>query len=108
MKLGSNKNVDPRNEEEFTRPVRLHRRDPRATEKDDLPETNDKDHQRLEIASAERDAQRAADMAQIAPSASTNIQKKAFKKKTQQVFRNDATPEGQARSKLRYEEFLPW
>lgn len=122
----SKKVVDPRDEAEFTRPVRLHRRDPRAPpaggrgaqdedvslggvdSKEGL--MDEKERERQEILRAERDAQREAEMAQVAPSAYTGGQKKmnAFKKKTQQVYRNDQTDEQKAESKLRYEEALPW
>ena len=122
----SKKVVDPRDEAEFTRPVRLHRRDPRAPppggrgvqdedalmggldSKEGL--VDEKERERQEILRAEKDALREAEMAQVAPSAYTGGQKKmnSFKKKTQQVFRNDQTDEQKAESKLRYEEALPW
>jgi len=125
-RFSSKKPVDPSDEKVFTRPVRLHRRDPRAPPagaggaKDESSEMgaadskdgllDDKERERQEILRAERDAQREADLAQIAPSANTGGQKKAnaFKKKTQQVYRNDQTEEQKAASNLRYEEALPW
>jgi transcription initiation factor TFIIF subunit alpha len=123
------KPTDPFDEREFTRPVRLHRRDPRAppagaggaVKDEDIEMANvdskdamldDKERERQELLRQEKEAQRQADLAQIAPSVNTgasNTQKKqAFKKKTQQVFRNDSSVEAQAQSKLRYEEALPW
>ncbi|KAI9786251.1 MAG: hypothetical protein M1839_007662 [Geoglossum umbratile] len=123
------KPTNPFDEGEFTRPVRLHRRDPRAppagaggaVKDEDIEMANldsreamldDKERERQEILRQEKEAQRQADLAQIAPSVNTgpgNAQKKqAFKKKTQQVFRNDNSVEAQAQSKLRYEEALPW
>lgn len=71
---------------------------------------DEKERERQEILRAEREVQREADLAQIAPSANTGGQKKvnAFKKKTQQVYRNDQTEEQKAASNLRYEEALPW
>ncbi|KZF21191.1 Rap30/74 interaction domain-containing protein [Xylona heveae TC161] len=125
-KFSSKKFVDPRNEAEFTRPVRLHRRDPRAppagpgaAKTEDVSMTDvdskealmdDKEREKQEALRAEKEAEREANLAQIAPAAHTNQPKKpnAFKKKTQQVFRNDKSEEGQAQSKLRYEEALPW
>ena len=125
-RFSSKKAVDPSDEKVFTRPVRLHRRDPRAPPagaggtKDENPEAtgvdskdglvDEKERERQEILRAEREAQREADLAQIAPSANTGGQKKvnAFKKKTQQVYRNDKTDEQRAASNLRYEEALPW
>jgi transcription initiation factor TFIIF subunit alpha len=119
MRLIAKVPVDPRNEEEFTRPVRLHRRDPRAppvgardediqmTEENEMDE---KERQRMQLFREERDAQRAIKQAQIAPSVNpaANQPRKPPKKKMPQIYRNDTTAEGQARSKLRYEESLPW
>jgi transcription initiation factor TFIIF subunit alpha len=128
-RFSSNKLIDPFNERDFTRPVRLHRRDPRAppagaggTIKDEDTDMvnadskeamlDDKERERQEILRLEKEAQRQADLAQIAPSVNTgpsnNQKKQPFKKKTQQVFRNDISAEAQAQSKLRYEEALPW
>lgn len=122
-RFASKKTIDPQNAAEFVRPVRLHRRDPRApaggagikdegveAEIDPKAALDDKEKGRLEIIKAERDAQREAEMAQVAPSTNPGVQKKGnpFKKKTQQIFRNDQTDEQKAESKLRYEEALPW
>lgn len=118
----SKKDVDPRNEKDFTRPVRLHRRDPRAppgggggVRDEDGPggkegSLDDKERERQEMLRAQREAEREAEMAQVAPAANSNNQKRsgAFKKKTQQVFRNDQTEEQKASTKLRYEEAIPW
>ncbi len=126
IRFSSKKNVDPRDTEEFTPPVRLHRRDPRAppgggggNKDDDVVMdgvnsqdglTDSKERERQELLKAQRDAAREAEMAQVAPSANAGGQKKlnAFKKKTQQIYRNDKTDEQKAESKLRYEETLPW
>ena len=126
-RFASKKNIDPRDEEEFTRPVRLHRRDPRAppagagghngadedNQDGDSRDSilDDKEKEKQEIIREEKEAKRKADLAQIAPTAhSGNNQRRqnAFKKKTQQVFRTDETPEQRAQSKLRYEEAIPW
>jgi len=70
--------------------------------------------ERQEILRAEKEARRAADLAQIAPtgkSASAVAAKKsqAFKhEKTSQVFRLDKTVAEKKQSDLRYEEALPW
>ena len=126
IRFASKKDIDPRNTGVFTRPVRLHRRDPRAPpgggggngdddvamggvdSKDGLIDIKEREKQ--ELLKAQRDAVREAEMAQVAPSANTGGQKKlnAFKKKTQQIYRNDKTDEQKAESKLRYEETLPW
>lgn len=123
-RFASKKKVDPRNAVDFVRPVRLHRRDPRAPpagagakdedvnmgETDPKAALDEKERERQELIRAERDAVREAEMAQVAPSANTGGQKKthAPKKKTQQIFHNDQTEEQKASSKLRYEEALPW
>lgn len=117
------KPVDPSDQDEFTRPVSLHRRDPRqpppgkAIKDEDLTTglpLDDKEQEKLEIARLEREAQRAADLAQIAPTgnnASALAAKKnaAFRnEKTTQIHRLDKTEEQKKESELRYEEALPW
>ena len=120
----SKKSIDPRNEEIFTRPVRLHRRDPRApaggagskdddtmagvVSKDDS--ADDKEREKQQILREQREAEREAEMAQVAPMANTGGQKRLGSsiKKTQQVYRHDQTEEKKAGTKLRYEEALPW
>lgn len=121
-RFSSKKNVDPRNTNEFERPVRLHRRDPRAPpaggagvkgEDEAMGGTegmDDKEKERQDILRVERDAQRAADMALVAPAISSGGGKKLgnFQKKTEQVYRNDKTEAQKKQSQLRYEEALPW
>ena len=118
----SRKNVDPRNASEFERPVRLHRRDPRAppaggagVKGEDqavggAEGMDDKEKERQDILRAEREAQRAADMALVAPAVNSGGGKKLsnFQKKTEQVYRNDKTDAQKKQSQLRYEEALPW
>lgn len=110
--------VDPSNEQEFTRPVRLHRRDPRAPaaggnkgeEVDPKDAALAEEREQQELLRAQREAQREADMAEVAPSANNANAKRAAanKKKTQQVFRHDETEEQRAGTRLKYEEALPW
>ena len=121
-RFSSKRNVDPRNTEEFVRPVRLHRRDPRAPpgggggikgEDQVMGEMDGIDEQEREkqaIMKAERDAAREAEMALVAPATNSGGQKKlgVNVKKTEQIYRNDQTEEQKAQSKLRYEEALPW
>lgn len=121
-RFAGKKKVDPRDTNQFTHPVRLHRRDPRApafgsggTKDENIDiggsdAVDDKEREKQEMIKAEREAHRAAEMAQVAPLAASGGGKKlnAFKKKTQQIFRNDQTDEQKAESKLRYEEALPW
>ena len=120
-RFASKKNVDPRNSEDFVRPVRLHRRDPRAppggaggmkTEEDiqtNMDGMDDKEREKQEILKAEKEAKREAEMAQVAPSASAAPRTYGKNlKKTEQVYRNDLTEEQKKQSQLRYEEALPW
>lgn len=110
-------NVDIADESQFTRPIRLHRRDPRAPAsgagasvmEEDVTENieEDKERERAEMAKEERRRIREENQARIAPS-STKVKRRAFQKKTEQIYRPDDTPEAQKRSKLRYEEALPW
>ena len=72
-----------------------------------------KEREKAEIAKAEKDARRAADLAQIAPTgnnASAAAKKGQTTKlpKTQQIYRTDKTEEDKKKSDLRYEEALPW
>lgn len=118
-RFNSKKNIDPGDEKEFTRPVRLHRRDARAPpgggggvkdENGQEASPDDKERARLDLLRAKREAEREAEMAKVAPTANSGNQKRsgASKKKTQQVFRNDQTEEQKAGTKLRYEEAIPW
>ncbi|KAF8851516.1 hypothetical protein BDZ45DRAFT_730868 [Acephala macrosclerotiorum] len=123
-RFASKKDVDPADQNEFTRPVVLHRRDPKQPppgkgmkDEDVTMEgapIDSKERERQEILKAEKEAQRAADLAQIAPTgnnASAMAAKKnqAFRnEKTTQVYRLDKTAEQKKASDLRYEEALPW
>ncbi|KFX92897.1 hypothetical protein V495_02235 [Pseudogymnoascus sp. VKM F-4514 (FW-929)] len=122
-RFASKKNVDPTNSDDFIKPVSLHRRDPRqppagkvAKDEDTVmgEPIDDKEREKQEIARAAKEAQRAADLAQIAPSgnnASALAAKKvqSFKnEKTTQVHRTAQTEEEMKESDLRYEEALPW
>jgi transcription initiation factor TFIIF subunit alpha len=119
----SKKVVDPHDQNEFPRPVTLHRRDPRAPapgkpvqEPEVGPEDvlDSKEREKQEILRAEKERQRAEDLAQIAPSgnnASAMAKKKhkSFRnEKTTQVHRLDKTEADKKESDLRYEEALPW
>ena len=116
MRLNSKVKVDIQDENEFTPPIRLHRRDPRAPpsgagtvveeedNKEDLEES--KERERLEIQKEERRKIREENQAKIAPTATKKPP--AFQKKTEQKYRPDDTPEAKKRQLLRYEETLPW
>lgn len=121
MRLQSKRIVNPMNPDEFTMPIRLHRRDPKAPLQGGREQgaaaaaqaaaatttkTADADvDPAVAEERAKRDAERAAQAEKIAPYGGAQKQKKqqAFKKKTQQVFRQN-----EADKKLRYEEYFPW
>lgn len=123
-RFSSKKSVDPRDEAQFTRPVRLQRRDPRTrshettaekglgnqrTGSESANQGDDADREELEARKAAREKERADNMAQIAPSmGSAPKRANAPKQKTQQVSRTDMTPEEIAKTRIKYEEALPW
>lgn len=122
--------VDPTDPEEFSRPVTLHRRDPRqpapgrlVPEEEDVkmsppppePTNDDKEAERLAQIKADKDAQRAADLALIAPTIKPNeppaAQKKPIPQKKEKAFsshRQTKKSYDPKTSELRYEEALPW
>lgn len=116
LQLTGDKTVDIRNESDFPKPARLHRRDPYATVpgetneetidlKDGLNAAEREDlNRRKEIRQREREA----NLAQIAPSQNSGRKIPQFKKKSQQVFRADLTEEDKKRIQTNYEEKLPW
>jgi transcription initiation factor TFIIF subunit alpha len=122
-KFSAKKEIDPTNQNEFTRPVVLHRRDPRqpppgkAVKEEDIPSdvpVDSKERERLEALKAEKDRRKAEDLKQIAPTGN-NAAALAAKKtqsfrneKTTQVHHVDKTEEQKKASDLRYEEALPW
>lgn len=116
-KLGE-KPIDPTDQDEFARPVTLHRRDARQPPpgraiKEGEPEPPPVDELELEKqaqAKAEREAQRAIDQAKIAPVTKEVAPKKAKKqaKEKTQFNRAPKTAAGRKESDIRYEEALPW
>ncbi|EXJ69189.1 uncharacterized protein A1O5_07225 [Cladophialophora psammophila CBS 110553] len=119
LQLAGDKPIDIRNEAEFPKPVRLHRRDPRAPppgqekekKEEEKPEPKDgltaAEREDLTRRKEARQKEREANLAQIAPSQNTG-KKLNFKKKTQQVFRPDFSAEQKRRIQTNYEEKLPW
>lgn len=116
--------VDVTDEKAFERPLKLHRKDPRfqaqgangsgngmdIDSKDELL-VDEKQREALEAAKMERQRIREEQAKQMAPGAGTASAKRkpqAFKKKVEQVYRADDTPEERKRQQLRYEEALPW
>ncbi|KAH8689796.1 hypothetical protein BGW36DRAFT_350692 [Talaromyces proteolyticus] len=122
-KFLSKRSIDPRDEQQFTRPVRLQRRDPRfkppepdALKSEDGKATleaanslGDAEREDFEARKAAREKEREENLAQIAPSAA-NPQKRSnpTKQKTQQVMKADMTAEEIAKARIKYEEALPW
>lgn len=117
MRLQSKGPVDIQDKEQFTPPIRLHRRDPRAPPsgagshfdeeetKEDLEEI--KERERIELQKEDRRKIREENQAKIAPTGKSK--KQGFHQKAiEQKYRPDDTPEAKKRQLLRYEETLPW
>ncbi|CAK7229768.1 transcription factor IIF subunit tfg1 [Sporothrix bragantina] len=117
--------IDPTDQEDFTRPVSLHRRDPRqpapgrAVKEEPAPPpapvtADDKEAEKAAQLKAEREAQRAIDMAQIAPVAAKEAAAKKpppqnqKKEKQFQLYFPKNTAEQKKETEIRYEEALPW
>lgn len=114
-RLISKDTVDITDPHEYERPIKLHRKDPRYQPNGNPMEVDSKEElidekQRadLEAAKAERQRIREEQAKQMAPAASQKRKPQAFKKKVEQVYRADDTPEERKRQQLRYEEALPW
>ncbi|KAF4971950.1 hypothetical protein FZEAL_9720 [Fusarium zealandicum] len=112
------KPVDPTDQDDFARPVTLHRRDarqppPGRAVKMEAPEplqVDELEAERMAQVKAEREAQRAVDQAKIAPVTKEVNPKRPKKQKEEKTSFNRA-PKSQAAKKesdLRYEEALPW
>lgn len=116
-KLGDSP-VDPTDQEEFARPVTLHRRDARQPppgrmvkeEPAELPPVDEKEVERLAQVKLQKEAQRAIDQAKIAPVTKDAAPKKQKKQKEDKPTFNKApkTEAGKKEADLRYEEALPW
>ncbi|KAI1461822.1 Rap30/74 interaction domain-containing protein [Annulohypoxylon moriforme] len=113
--------VDPTNMDEFTRPVTLHRRDPRQPPpgrevKEDTPIEEEKpedvaEAERLAQIKASREAQRAAENAQKAPvtkDANPRKQQEKPKKQAVQIHHAPRSEDQKKQQEIRYEEALPW
>lgn len=110
--------IDPTDQDQFPRPVTLHRRDPRSVQevrhggrdRESQPPTVDEaEAERIAKEKADRDAQRALDLAQIAPVTKSEPKPKQDKKKQGvSVYYPRHTEEQMKASGIRYEETLPW
>ncbi|EME88718.1 uncharacterized protein MYCFIDRAFT_213387 [Pseudocercospora fijiensis CIRAD86] len=106
--------VNPYDEHQFTRPLRLHRRFPgdkpeAADQSDAASGVDDKERELNNARRAERQAEREENQKLIAPTGgdpSKQIKKKQQKKVEE--GRDESDPKRQKRSKLRYEEARPW
>ncbi|KAG9228573.1 putative transcription initiation factor IIF subunit alpha [Amylocarpus encephaloides] len=122
IRFHGKKIVDPADQDEFIRPVTLHRRDPkqpppgRPGKEEDIAEEpiDSKEREKMEIAKAEKEAKRMAELAQIAPTgnnAAALAQKKKTahrEAKTTQIHKVVENEEQNKAFHLRYEEALPW
>jgi transcription initiation factor TFIIF subunit alpha len=119
VRVGEDKQVptiDPYDPSQFTRPVRLHRRYARDKQEtgqpsDAPPGVDDKERELYNARRAERQAEREANQALIAPTG-TLTKKAQGKKKNQKVvedvYYNESNPRQQKAAQLRYEETKPW
>ena len=121
-RFASKKTIDPRDESQFTRPVRLQRRDPRSRIQEEEDEkgqgqksglesqqSEEAEREELEVKKAAREKERADNLAQIAPAVGAAPKRANVpKQKTQQVYKAEMTPEEIARTRIKYEEALPW
>ena len=119
LQLPGEQSTDIRNQADFTRPVRLHRRDPRAVPaappKEDPEESkdglNNAEREELNAKKEARQKEREANLALIAPSNKDRNGKRKmppFKKKTAQVWYYDNSVEDRQRIQTNYEEKMPW
>ncbi|CAF3513896.1 hypothetical protein SNK03_007093 [Fusarium graminearum] len=112
------KSIDPTDQDDFARPVTLHRRDARQpppgravkVEAPEAPQPDEQEAERMAQVKAEREAQRAIDQAKIAPVAKDANPKRPKKQKEEKTTFNRApkTVAAKKESDLRYEEALPW
>lgn len=114
LQLSGDKNVDVRDPTQFSQPAHLHRRDPRSVPsalKDEQAEFKDgmnaEEREQLREKNEARKAERAANLAMIAP---TQAARKAtnHKTKTKAVYKREYTEEDKRRIQTNYEEKLPW
>ncbi|CEI62906.1 hypothetical protein FVEN_g524 [Fusarium venenatum] len=112
------RSIDPSDQDDFARPVTLHRRDARQpppgravkVEAPEAPQPDEQEAERMAQVKAEREAQRAIDQAKIAPVAKDPNPKRPKKQKEDKTTFNRApkTDAAKKESDLRYEEALPW
>lgn len=116
----NDKRIDPTDQEAFARPVTLHRRDPRQPppgrtqkveeEQPEAPTVDEAEAERLAHIKAEKEAQKAADQAKIAPVMKDNVpkQKKKPKEEKTSFYKAPKSEAARKEAEVRYEEALPW
>jgi transcription initiation factor TFIIF subunit alpha len=117
MKLQSREGtiVNPYDPTQFQRPVRLHRRMARdkmetGEQSDAASGVDDKERELMSIRRAQRQAEREANQALIAPTGgdSKKSSRKKPQKKVEDVYYDENNPVHRQRAQLRYEEARPW
>ena len=113
---GNMEMIDPYNPEQFTRPLRLQRRymgEKLDVEDEDAPASgaDDKDREAYKFKRAERDAEREANKAQIAPGGNPSkapLRKKRQQKKVEDVWYDESNEAQREKRQVRYEETKLW
>ena len=114
-KNGNTITVNPFDEQQFIRPVHLHRRNARdkietAEQSDAASGVDDKEREMISIKRAERQAEREANQALIAPTGgdAKKPTRKKPQKKVEEVYYDENNAQQRQRAQLRYEEARPW
>lgn len=106
--------VNPFDEAQFVKPLRLHRRYARdkmeAAEQSDAAGVDDKEREVMNARRAERQAEREENQKLIAPTGGEGANRPLKRKQQKKVEegRDESNPVRQKRQKLRYEEARPW
>lgn len=106
--------VNPYDPSQFTRPLQLHRRSARdklaqAEQPDASAGVDDKERELINIRREERQREREANQAQIAPTGSDPRKpRQKPKKKVEDVWQDDQNEHKMKLTKLKYEETRPW
>jgi transcription initiation factor TFIIF subunit alpha len=109
--------VDPTNQDQFPRPVMLHRRNAqqnpgeKAMQKEEMEPSNpvdDAENERLRQQKADREAQRALEQAQIATVLKNNEPRRQNKRPKLTTFYKKDSDEHKKQQQLHYEETMPW
>jgi transcription initiation factor TFIIF subunit alpha len=113
MKFQGQNTVNPYDESQFARPLRLFRR--AVGDKVDVPPpvnpqdaANEAEREAMESRRAERQAEREENQKLIAPNPTEAVKPVKKKQKKFVSYDNDNFPERQRRQQLRYEEARPW